>query len=498
MYIPSRKHNMVLLVVLICALFSTSAFAGGRGGHNTTFDPNLFPGAATYCLTAVVSGKCSTGFNATCDGAANDTAAYKSFLATATALTTQVVLYIPPGSRCRIVYDGTFTSNVLGSITSGTAIKNFVQWGYGASIDLYLSFGFTGSSARTGLIQSTTPGDTSVTLITAGDASNYIVGDWVCVCGLELQHGGFPPNFQFYEFRMITAINGGLVSLSSALSNQYLSTWPTSDPKDGPAAIWPMVSAWNAIAAIYGINVVETGGQINVNGRTVTLQDVTIPRVKNVAFSANQTISAFFTDLGSPEVDKIIERAILYRSTASVITIQSPAPTQMEFVSSSVSTSLNGTPGNIAIINSRIPVVAPGPVGYGHGQSIVSDGTYFGAAQQNTTNILLFDLTLTTGVLSIAKTNPNRFNLLAIGVPGQKYYYGAADCTNNSIPATVFSITAMREDVSNFYADTDILGSPAPTCGGVACTKICPYAAALITQKNSPAGSANITTFAAP
>src|SRR5262249_17219325 len=145
-----------------------------------------------------------------------------------------------------------------------------------------------------GLIASTNIGDMSVTLLNAGDASNFAVGNWVCVCGLELQHGGFPPNFQFYEYRLITNISGTTVTLNAPLANQYLSTWPQNDTKDGPAAIWLMDSTWNSNVAIYGLTFIANP-QFDAAGRTVALYDVVLPAVDNVAPSTNQTFFSFFS-----------------------------------------------------------------------------------------------------------------------------------------------------------------------------------------------------------
>src|SRR5215467_8101829 len=96
---------MLMRIVALLLLFCTSAFAG-RGGYVTKWDPNLF-GGGWVCFEAAVAG-CSQGFNATCNGVADDTSALTSFR-TFAAANTNVKLYIPPGANCKITYDGTFT-----------------------------------------------------------------------------------------------------------------------------------------------------------------------------------------------------------------------------------------------------------------------------------------------------------------------------------------------------------------------------------------------------
>ena len=153
---------------------------------------------------------------------------------------------------------------------------------------------------------------------------------------------------------------------------------------------------------------------------------------------------------------------------------------------------------NTILSNLTTPNIIPGPIGFGHGVNIAVDGSSIANAQQNTSQSLPVSVvSFSSGTFFIAKSDPNADLLLSWGVPGQKYYFGDSSSKNNSVPATNFIVTAMREDGTNYYADTDIGNTlPTPTCSAVPCVNYVAYAAAAITQKFS--GPANLAPFAAP
>jgi len=474
--------------LLIC-----QAYAGGRGGHNTTWDPNLF-GGGWVCLKAAVAG-CSQGFNATCDGIADDTTAYTAFITAFVGL--KANLYIPPRSKCKISWSpGSLTVNSLGLGTTPASSLNI--WGYGSSWNAnFTSGGFTTTVA---LISTANIGDSSVTLLNPSDAANFAVGRWVCVCGLELQHGGFPPNFQFYEMRRITNIVGSVITLSAPLANQYLSTWPLNDTNDGPASIWLLDTTWDSNISIYGLRF-DVNGELVLNGRTVQLYDVSVEDISAADISANQSFWSFYSSLGAPEIDKDIEFAGFFRSYASQVDIQSPSPNSM-IVDNSVFGRLVGTPKNLQITNSKITNSSTldlfvGPTGFGHGVSITADGLTVDAGNIPHRALDKSIFSFSSGVFTIPNANvANVRGALAMFVPGQKYYFSATDGTVCA-PQTAFTVTGIDQDASNLNVRTDIVGSlPSPTCGGSPYFGYQPYGAATITQKFS--GPADLTQFAAP
>lgn len=234
----------LFLVVLMLAALIVTAFAGGRGGASTTFEPNRFGGAANVsCITAAVAGTCATGYNATCNGVADDSTPLKNWLAASLAANpTLAVLYWPPGSRCHFATVNNFVvdTSIAGSggFQYGDGIRNAVIWAYGATSDAWgvVGEGFGQNTLTTARIATVSAASTTVTLLVAGDASKFSVGDWIAVTGIQIQNGGFPPNFQFFEFHLITAINGLTLTLDSPTTYAYKSTWPFYD-QGGTATI---------------------------------------------------------------------------------------------------------------------------------------------------------------------------------------------------------------------------------------------------------------------
>src|SRR5262249_51835691 len=114
-------------------------------------------------------------------------------------------------------------------------------------------------------IQTVSAGATNINLITAADASKFSVGQWILVGGLELQGGtggqpGYPPNFQFFEYKQIANISGSVVTLADPLDNSYKSTWPlignnSGVDEGGPATIYALDPQFDTQQTILGLEV---------------------------------------------------------------------------------------------------------------------------------------------------------------------------------------------------------------------------------------------------
>lgn len=448
--------RVLTLLLALCASFGAHA-RGGGGGHVTTFDPNLFGGPNNVsCLKASIAGACNTGYTATCNGVADDSAAYTSFVTANIGGT--AVLYYPPGTSCNTPGSDVLRINNLGN--TAPAIKNLTVWGYGASWNaafLANSFDVTANGTPS-LINTTTIGDTSVTLKNAGDASKYSVGNWACVCGLELQHGGFPPNFQFHEFRLITSIVGSLITFAAQpLVNQYFSTWPQNDVNDGPAALWLMAPNWNSRTEIHGVTFLP-GGEWIPGGKTVAFYDSVIPNDSGFAISGNQSFFSFYSYLGSQEIDKDGEFAYFFRSSGRNVLVQSPSPDQL-IIDGGGYNSLIGWAKNTTIRNVTFTGATSGPV-FGHGVSVLAENVLIPFVNQNTTGLQTSTLAFNSGTFSITKTTGNGYSLLSWGVPGQKYYFGDNDATPNCVntpqSACTFTVTGLRQDGYSFVSVTGI------------------------------------------
>lgn len=122
-------------------------------------------------------------------------------------------------------------------------LKNATIIGTGASVDhLYMGNAnlLRQDYAHSARIQTANKGATSVTITGAGntllgpaDASLFSVGQYILITGLGTQvPNSYPPNFQFFEYRKITAIVGSTLFFDDSLKNDYKSTWPYIDAFD--------------------------------------------------------------------------------------------------------------------------------------------------------------------------------------------------------------------------------------------------------------------------
>lgn len=108
-------------------------------------------------------------------------------------------------------------------------INNVVFSAYGATITPFL-IGPVNTISNTGnhFLNAAAIGDTSIILQNSAAASNYIVGRYMLVTGLENQYPdcGFPPNPAFFDIVNVTSVVGAQVNFAPALTNNYKTTWP--------------------------------------------------------------------------------------------------------------------------------------------------------------------------------------------------------------------------------------------------------------------------------
>lgn len=490
----------MLRIFALLILLSAVAFAGGRGGHNTTFDPNRFGGPSNVaCITAAVSSICTTGFNASCDGTGTgDEAARVAWLAYGVARgAAQSILYYPPGSNC--VFDG---------CSLNVGIQNAVNWAYGAITNGCRAAGdraFFNDNTHGALLQTASVGASSVTFVTASDLPSLAVGDRVIITSNALQNGGYPLNVQNFEYNTVASVSAGppkVIGLSP-LVNTYLSTlpavgWGDGGQTAGPATLYVLDPVWNTNVTIYGMQLRNVGGQFGALGRTVALYDMVFD-VAGLNPTASDNLWIFWSNVVQVEIDKEVNTLNFFRSNADQISGQSASTNNLNLTSVTIragAVTLNGTPKNANIINSYLPVAKVGPIGFGAGNSVSLDGTFVGSALSAFEELVAADLTFVSGTFHQAKASPTISDFYRVLVPGHKYYYG----THNGgvcSPLTTFTVTALTEDATNVYAATDSpTTQPTPTCGGAMTYNS--YPAMTIVQKNSQAGSADLTQFAAP
>lgn len=445
------------LISFFLLLLSAQVGSGRGGGHVTTWDPNLF-GGGWVCFGTAVTG-CSQGFNATCSGVADDTAALTSFRSFAAAQLGQVKLYIPPGAKCNIVYDGTF------SFTSGA--HTLIVWAYGATFNNLTLGGiqaFFQDAVHQALISNANAGDTTV-IVTDGNFARFKQKDWIAVTGIALQNFGYPPNHQFFEYRLIvncgttdgSPCTSATFTLESQLINTYKSTWPTVSTgliPSGPATIFDLDQAWNTNLQWYGGTSLSVA-QENLLGRDIAIYDLNI-------VDGNPTVSknwwCFYCRFSlQTEIDKDNENVYFYRSAIGAVA-SSSVNRNITYDATSGSGSLNGTGRFVTVKNgSSFVGAALGTAGYGHSETLTLDGSNLGAFQCSLNAVQVGWLTYSSGTFSIANAAPNWANAVSWGVPGYSYFFGTVGTITNL--GQNFTITAVRQDATNTYFDTDLVGS---------------------------------------
>jgi hypothetical protein len=190
---------------------------------NFGLDGNNNPQGANTAMSGQVT-SCAWGHS--CDAAGGS-------WATAAAATDGLTLTIPAGTFCfssttSLGYYPIMNCSIIGAGKDLTFLSNVFQIRGGAN-DLDAPFAdFRSSlSAR---INTATIGATSITLKNSAQASNFTVGQWLCVCGEATMIFGYPPNYQWIEYHQITSIVGGVISFTDyPLLHTYKDTWPEVD-----------------------------------------------------------------------------------------------------------------------------------------------------------------------------------------------------------------------------------------------------------------------------
>jgi opacity protein-like surface antigen len=232
----------------------------------------LIPALSSAQTAPAVVKNIKTDFGATCNGVADDSRAFASFIAWAKRWQQTnsglIELDLPSGSTC-ILYNPHWAG-----------IKKLQIVGYGATLKGSFFLGVdgmrTGPDYR-GKVQSVSAGSNSVTLLNAADAAKFKVGAWALMSGYDLQgllnvDYGYPPNWAFMEYVQISSINGATVTFTAPLKYSYLSNWPSFNRwNGGPAQLNVLSDDWNIELEYKGLHI-SMPGQIYANGRTVTFR----------------------------------------------------------------------------------------------------------------------------------------------------------------------------------------------------------------------------------
>jgi len=369
------------------------------------------------------------------------------------------------------------------------------------------------------LIQTVCAGSTTVTLKTAGDASKYIVGQWVVIGGLETQKAGAPVNLQRFEFCKITNIAGGILTLSAPLVNSYASTWPTiPNSNDGPAAVYGIAGTGGNPTATQMISVME--GTLTINNLILSagafatsmsgfivlnnadLSNATGDALTGDGFSPSQARSVILNNCTLPyvnvpsEIDKIVDYLELNNcgNVNCTISIQSGSVNKLVIKNGSIIGNagavkgLGGTVHEVVIDSSTVGALYVNPLFHGRSNKLTITNSTIGSWSFATGNqwkaMGVAFANLGSGLFRISKTDAwltgSDDSFVSRLAPGfsmaMGFMTGGWSANGNSVTITPdsggvvsFCILNVYEDASFFYIQTDLPTTlPTPLFGGLA------------------------------
>jgi hypothetical protein len=452
----------------------------------------------------------------------SDDAAFAAWNTAAIASNPQLAVLHLTGTGCNNISQTKITNGITNSLIWAYGTPFLQQIYFGGSP----TFGTVADPNGDYLASNASIGATSVTLTTHGAASNYTVGQYAAVVGLEAeaQDCGFPPGPRFYDYVLVTGANAstGVITFTPALTYNYLTTWPDVGATDcvtvpGPAAIVPMATPWNGTLSVLGLNMNNAGAcsQVVTTMKVVYILDSIYPNpvvcpVGNVGLDPTvaQSYTIAYTDIGSTEIDKLIDTLTIDHSTgvhafSAVSNLKNIIISNTTLSAQGGSTGAwSGTSGHTSITNSKFAQLWIGPGG--PGSTTLSDNSILLDHVTVPTAVVYFSYEPISSMTYNSGTGIMTIPLASVGswfhvaVPGQKVALGENGVIGT--PVQAFTFTAVTADATNLYVQTDLVGSfPTASCG-VTCTQIVLYPAPNggIKQINNPAGTPDFTQYAAP
>lgn|GEM_PF-6342016 len=245
-----------------------------------------------------------------------------------------------------------------------------------------------GISAR---IKSVSAGATTIELTAASAAAGHIsranVGRWMMISGFPIQGVfqaayGFPPNNQFNDHVLITAVDttNKTITFTPALQNSYSSSWPEFTRGDrtfeidgaGPATAYFMHADWGAPISYTG-GTYTNSQLINVQGRDMTFTGITCDSLP-IYPSLNQTFRLYNSTLSGAQVeaDKNNDLVDIQGGTHKQWWWQSSSTRMFTMSGVTITQALNGTPRNAVIDNCSMAGLNMGPTAYGRGETFTA------------------------------------------------------------------------------------------------------------------------------
>lgn len=351
-------------------------------------------------------------FGAVGNGVTDDTAAFVSFTSTALSWqsghpTDRIVLNIPAGTyqfnqtEPNKPLKGIQNVKVVGAGRTLTRINHInntqAYWGGDLGIVQQGLDEATGISART---TAASKGDTSVQLVDSASftksqlAGRFTAGKYAVMTGYAPQgflgnDFGYPPNWQFYEYLLVTSVDStnGIIHFtplnSAGLIYDYKTDWPLiskgaagAADLGGPATIYALNSDWSVTAEITDLQSNQDTNQTVGSGLDITFRRVDFTGAASTGFYPTQSYRVSCYDCTATgqtmEVDKVIDQVILDNYSTSLLQFQSCSPRLMTLQNGT--TLASGTSGcciNLLIQGGCvIPSAQIGVTSYGRNDSV--------------------------------------------------------------------------------------------------------------------------------
>lgn len=439
---------------------------------------------------AIITKDLVADFGATCNGVADDAAAFAAFNAWALANqgSDSIVLTIPSGGIA-MIKSGGLVMPALGindltvrGLGSGATISDG-----GVGVYLLGSLAIYQDADHSARTQTVSAGASAVTLIDSAKASMFTVGQYALMTGIDLQGSGYPTNHHFFEYVLITGKSGSTISFSPPLRWSYKSTWPLFNPGNtaalqedmgGPATLYALDPSWKCSVRYEKITFVRAT-QFSASGKNVTFVDCVCNGTGNSVLypTMSDTFTAInFTQTnGDMECDKLATTVTFQGGTIKNINFQSSSIDTLNLDGTTITEYLLGTPKYTSINNATIGTLRPGAYDYGSSYSIAANNSkivtieqapagrkytgVFGGGVNNE-----WTINASTGVITVPR-NANAFiaaKSVNWAIPGQMC--GWFDADRNCIQ--MFKILDLTDDASNIYVHTDWLRPfPTPSSG---------------------------------
>ena len=267
-YVLGTRNSVIAGSVIRCTTecFAYSVASSGASDHDIT----TVSGIKLY-VKPIDGAFHIDAFGATGDGATNDTTAFQKFRLRAIAKGGAVTLNFSQG-KIYMVADPYWPCDIprLTVNGNGSSLKNnatdnkdklLLVPSNGLDKDGIGTF-YTPSDRYP--LNTTTVGSLTITTTTAAHAGNFSAGEWVMIGSFDLQFSGQPPNYRFFEYHEVSAIDSGTgtITLRQPVKYAHQNNFPYTSYANGDGR-----------ANVYKI---EQGTKWNINH---TYNDITF--VKN-------------------------------------------------------------------------------------------------------------------------------------------------------------------------------------------------------------------------